>query len=136
MMPPTVMSSQPSSTWYGPHLSTAVSLEKSEKSENSEIHIRRDHLKSLQLVSWRSLGQKIASIVSMPRQWQQDDRDGYTFQVDLAGSERAKRTGAVGLRFKESVTINCGLLALGNVIRLAVSLNHVHCITWHGMALL
>ncbi|KAL2614181.1 hypothetical protein R1flu_025873 [Riccia fluitans] len=36
--------------------------------------------------------------------------------VDLAGSERAKRTGAVGLRFKESVTINCGLLALGNVI--------------------
>lgn len=36
--------------------------------------------------------------------------------VDLAGSERAKRTGAVGLRFKESVTINKGLLALGNVI--------------------
>eukprot|EP00742_Colponemidia_sp_Colp-10_P010914 GILJ01012048.1.p1 GENE.GILJ01012048.1~~GILJ01012048.1.p1 ORF type:complete len:2113 (+),score=435.57 GILJ01012048.1:1-6339(+) len=36
--------------------------------------------------------------------------------VDLAGSERAKRTGAVGFRFKESVAINCGLLALGNVI--------------------
>jgi hypothetical protein len=36
--------------------------------------------------------------------------------VDLAGSERAKRTGAVGARFKESVTINKGLLALGNVI--------------------
>jgi hypothetical protein len=36
--------------------------------------------------------------------------------VDLAGSERAKRTGAVGARFKESVTINRGLLALGNVI--------------------
>ncbi|XP_024392703.1 uncharacterized protein [Physcomitrium patens] len=36
--------------------------------------------------------------------------------VDLAGSERVKRTGAVGMRFKESVTINCGLLALGNVI--------------------
>lgn len=35
----------------------------------------------------------------------------------MAGSERAKRTGAVGMRFKESVTINCGLLALGNVIR-------------------
>lgn len=41
-------------------------------------------------------------------------------QVDLAGSERAKRTGAVGMRFKESVTINCGLLALGNVIRFAL----------------
>eukprot|EP00931_Biecheleriopsis_adriatica_P076220 TRINITY_DN49953_c0_g1_i1.p1 TRINITY_DN49953_c0_g1~~TRINITY_DN49953_c0_g1_i1.p1 ORF type:complete len:1308 (+),score=333.01 TRINITY_DN49953_c0_g1_i1:84-3926(+) len=36
--------------------------------------------------------------------------------VDLAGSERAKRTGAVGSRFKESVSINSGLLALGNVI--------------------
>jgi hypothetical protein len=42
-------------------------------------------------------------------------------QVDLAGSERAKRTGAVGMRFKESVTINCGLLALGNVIRYHLS---------------
>nr|PNR45420.1 hypothetical protein PHYPA_015191 [Physcomitrium patens] len=36
--------------------------------------------------------------------------------VDLAGSERAKRTGADGLRFKEGVQINKGLLALGNVI--------------------
>ncbi|GAB5370985.1 hypothetical protein AAMO2058_001540100 [Amorphochlora amoebiformis] len=36
--------------------------------------------------------------------------------IDLAGSERAKRTGAVGARFKESITINKGLLALGNVI--------------------
>jgi hypothetical protein len=36
--------------------------------------------------------------------------------VDLAGSERTKRTGAVGIRFKEAVQINCGLLALGNVI--------------------
>lgn len=36
--------------------------------------------------------------------------------VDLAGSERAKRTGAVAGRFKESVNINQGLLALGNVI--------------------
>ena len=36
--------------------------------------------------------------------------------VDLAGSERNKRTGTAGLRFKESVTINQGLLALGNVI--------------------
>ncbi|EKX30876.1 hypothetical protein GUITHDRAFT_83606, partial [Guillardia theta CCMP2712] len=36
--------------------------------------------------------------------------------VDLAGSERAKRTGNVGVRLKESVNINSGLLALGNVI--------------------
>nr|XP_039254763.1 kinesin-like protein KIF27 isoform X2 [Styela clava] len=36
--------------------------------------------------------------------------------VDLAGSERANRTGNTGERFKESVQINTGLLALGNVI--------------------
>ena len=36
--------------------------------------------------------------------------------VDLAGSERAKSTGATGDTFKEGVSINKGLLALGNVI--------------------
>lgn len=36
--------------------------------------------------------------------------------VDLAGSERLKRTGAEGVRLRESVKINSGLLALGNVI--------------------
>ena len=36
--------------------------------------------------------------------------------LDLAGSERAKRTGAVGERFREGVCINGSLLALGNVI--------------------
>lgn len=36
--------------------------------------------------------------------------------VDLAGSERLKRTQAAGDRAKESISINSGLLALGNVI--------------------
>ena len=36
--------------------------------------------------------------------------------VDLAGSERAKRTGATGSTLKEGISINKGLLALGNVI--------------------
>ncbi|KAJ3099096.1 hypothetical protein HDU97_003475 [Phlyctochytrium planicorne] len=36
--------------------------------------------------------------------------------IDLAGSERLKRTKAEGIRLKESVKINSGLLALGNVI--------------------
>ena len=52
----------------------------------------------------------------------QDDPDGietlsakFHF-VDLAGSERLKRTGATGDRAKEGISINCGLLALGNVI--------------------
>lgn len=36
--------------------------------------------------------------------------------VDLAGSERLKRIGATGERAREGISINCGLLALGNVI--------------------
>ncbi|KAL3100083.1 hypothetical protein niasHS_000694 [Heterodera schachtii] len=36
--------------------------------------------------------------------------------IDLAGSERLSRTGATGDRVKESISINSGLLALGNVI--------------------
>lgn len=55
---------------------------------------------------------------------QYDDGSGNEFEtlsakfhfVDLAGSERLKRTGATGERAKEGISINCGLLALGNVI--------------------
>ncbi|MES1907742.1 MAG: hypothetical protein MHM6MM_000801 [Cercozoa sp. M6MM] len=36
--------------------------------------------------------------------------------VDLAGSERVKRTGAEGAQLKEGISINTGLLALGNCI--------------------
>ncbi|KAK4689080.1 hypothetical protein P7C73_g1042, partial [Tremellales sp. Uapishka_1] len=36
--------------------------------------------------------------------------------VDLAGSERLKRTAAQGDRMREGISINSGLLALGNVI--------------------
>lgn len=36
--------------------------------------------------------------------------------VDLAGSERLKRTGATGDRAREGISINTGLLCLGNVI--------------------
>lgn len=43
--------------------------------------------------------------------------------VDLAGSERASKTLNAGQRFQESIGINVGLLALGNVIR-ALRRNH------------
>ena len=36
--------------------------------------------------------------------------------VDLAGSERIKKTGATGTTLKEGISINKGLLCLGNVI--------------------
>lgn len=53
-----------------------------------------------------------------------EDGSWYTHQhivskfhfVDLAGSERVTKTGNTGERFKESIQINSGLLALGNVI--------------------
>ena len=45
--------------------------------------------------------------------------------VDLAGSERLKKTGASGDRAKEGISINQGLLALGNVIH-ALSTQESH----------
>jgi hypothetical protein len=36
--------------------------------------------------------------------------------IDLAGSERLNKSGVSGDRFKESVSINSGLLALSKVI--------------------
>lgn len=43
--------------------------------------------------------------------------------IDLAGSERVKKSGATGDRFKESISINSGLLALSKVI-MALSENN------------
>jgi kinesin family protein 4/21/27 len=50
-----------------------------------------------------------------PIQHVQAKRSKFNF-VDLAGSERQKRTQAEGLRLKEGIDINKGLLVLGNVI--------------------
>lgn len=52
---------------------------------------------------------------------QDDSDDGQNISakfhlVDLAGSESAKKTGAEGNTLREGISINCGLLALGNVI--------------------
>ncbi|XP_029166601.1 kinesin-like protein KIF21B [Nylanderia fulva] len=44
--------------------------------------------------------------------------------VDLAGSERIKRTEVVGERVKESISINSGLLSLGNVISSLYKMNN------------
>ncbi|CAM9408226.1 unnamed protein product [Chrysoparadoxa australica] len=50
----------------------------------------------------------------------------YLHFVDLAGSERVKRTKAIGNQLKEGISINKGLLALGNVItQLAAGSSHV-----------
>ena len=49
--------------------------------------------------------------------------------VDLAGSERAKKTLATGDAFQEGISINKGLLALGNVVRNAVC--HANSLATH-----
>uniref|UniRef100_A0A8C4NRP1 Kinesin motor domain-containing protein n=1 Tax=Dicentrarchus labrax TaxID=13489 RepID=A0A8C4NRP1_DICLA len=54
---------------------------------------------------------------SMPPFYNLAVRSSKLCLVDLAGSERAGKTGNTGARLKESVHINTGLLALGNVIR-------------------
>merc|ERR1712008_217241 len=46
--------------------------------------------------------------------------------VDLAGSERVKKSGVKGKHFKEAMSINTSLLALGNVVNaLAAKKSHV-----------
>ncbi|XP_032223609.1 kinesin-like protein KIF27 isoform X2 [Nematostella vectensis] len=66
--------------------------------------------------------EQITSQENVRKQSQESDVDYMDYKyskfhfVDLAGSERVDRTGNVGDRFKESVQINTGLLALGNVI--------------------
>merc|ERR1719195_2178698 len=46
--------------------------------------------------------------------------------VDLAGSERVKKSGVKGKHFKEAMSINRSLLALGNVVNaLAAKKSHV-----------
>ena len=46
--------------------------------------------------------------------------------VDLAGSERQSKTKAEGIRLKEGININLGLLALGNVISVLGEENYKH----------
>lgn len=46
--------------------------------------------------------------------------------IDLAGSERLNKSGVTGDRFKESVSINSGLLALSKVIMALSSRKVLH----------
>lgn len=80
---------------------------------------------SFQVAMGRGGGLRPASSLGLrPPDNRQDDDEGGEWTtivskfhfVDLAGSERLKRTAAAGERIKEGISINSGLLALGNVI--------------------
>ncbi|KAG1756320.1 kinesin domain-containing protein [Suillus paluster] len=80
---------------------------------------------SFQAAMGRGGGLRPASALGLrPSENRQDDDESGEWTtivskfhfVDLAGSERLKRTAAAGERIKEGISINSGLLALGNVI--------------------
>jgi len=81
-----------------------IQQQRQAKSDNNPFHLELDEAES------EATTKKPAN---------PDDIESLTAKfhfVDLAGSERLKRTGATGDRAKEGISINCGLLALGNVI--------------------
>ncbi|CAD5227302.1 unnamed protein product [Bursaphelenchus xylophilus] len=82
--------------------STNMNKESSRSHAIFSVHIQQDCLETIHTENGE---EKLASVISAKLHF-----------VDLAGSERLKRTGATGERAKEGICINCGLLALGNVI--------------------
>jgi len=70
-----------------------------------------------------TIEQKIVKEVDAPEEGKTDEPQTITEEisakfhfVDLAGSERIKKTGATGQLLKEGISINKGLLCLGQVI--------------------
>ncbi|KAI6218826.1 Kinesin motor domain-containing protein [Aphelenchoides fujianensis] len=78
--------------------STNMNQQSSRSHAIFSVHVRQDTVESVE-------GELMPLVISAKLHF-----------VDLAGSERLKRTGATGDRAKEGICINCGLLALGNVI--------------------
>ncbi|KAL1117594.1 hypothetical protein AAG570_003909 [Ranatra chinensis] len=87
-------------------------------SQSSRSHaIFTLHIKQQRLVKMEVSPEEIEDNLDSERGQQEFETLTAKFHfVDLAGSERLKRTGATGERAKEGISINCGLLALGNVI--------------------
>jgi kinesin family protein 4/21/27 len=104
------------------------SLYTSGNSPNARVSsptMNRPSTPSFQVAMGRGGGLRPASSLGLrPPDNRQDDDEGGEWTtivskfhfVDLAGSERLKRTAAAGERIKEGISINSGLLALGNVI--------------------